>query len=193
MAILETSVAQSFGGVARLKNTRRLFVGPGMIDELATSGTWVLRQTANVPELFTDDAVTANILGIPFPAEYANFASEGGGSAVDRGIRIIGIEVMYTVANSALGSMSLDIFAVTLAEADGADSAATIASTDTFLPSGTDGTEIDDHRVQTLIAVRDRFFLDDVISVYAELNMADGTASDIIIRGAIWHYERFEE
>ena len=43
------------------------------------------------------------------------------------------------------------------------------------------------------MAVGDRFFLDDTTSVYAEVNMTDGTASDIIIRGAIWHYERLEE
>ena len=57
MAILETAVAQNFGGISRLKNTRRMFIGPGMIDELATTATWVLQQTANVPEFFTTDAV----------------------------------------------------------------------------------------------------------------------------------------
>ena len=193
MAILETAVAQSFGGIARLKNTRRLFVGPGQIVELATTGTWVFQQTANVPELFTTDAGSTNILGIPFPGEYAQFASEGGGTAVDRGIRIIGIELLFSVATSALGAFTMDIFKLVFTAADGQETATTVASVDTFLPDGNDGTEIDDHRVQTLIAVRDRFFLDDETSVYCEVNMTDGTASDIIIRGAIWHYERLEE
>ena len=91
---LETAVAQNFGGISRNKNTRRLFVGPGMIDELATTGTWVLQQTSNVPELFTTDASTTNILGIPFPGEYADFAAEGSGAAIDRGIRILGVELL---------------------------------------------------------------------------------------------------
>ena len=192
MAIPETAVAQSFGGVARLKNTRRLFVGPGMIDELATTATWVLQQTANVPELFTTDGSTTNILGIPFPGEYAQFAAEGSGAAVDRGIRIVALELLYSVATSALGAFTCDIFKLTFTEADGQETAATVASTDTF-QGGATGVEIDDHRFQTLIAVRDRFFLGDTTSVYAEVNMTDGTASDIIIRGAIWHYERVEE
>lgn len=192
MAILETAVAESFGGISRQKNTRRVFVGPGMIDELATTATWVLQQTANVPELFTTDGGSTNILGIPFPGEYVQFGAENGGAAVDRGIRILGIELMYQVATSALGAFSIDIFKITLTEADGQETAATVASTDTFL-GGATGKEVDDNRVQTLIAKTDRFFLDDVTSVYAEVNMTDGTASDITIRGAIWHFERIEE
>lgn len=193
MVDLVTAVASNSGATARFKNTRRIFVSPGQFEELATTATWVLQQTTNVPQLFTTDGSTTNILGIPFPGEFSNSKIQDGGTAVDRGIKIVGLELMYTVATSALGAFTCDIFKVAFAAADGAPTATTIVSTDTFLPDGNDGTEVDVHRFSTLVAENDRFFMDGDLVVYAELNMTDGTASDITIHGAIWHVERYEE
>ncbi len=193
MADLATAQVDSAGVVSGFKNTRRIFVSPGQFEELATTATWVLQQTTNVPQFFTTDASSTNILGIPFPGEFSNAKIQGGQSAVDRGVKIVGLELMFTVATSALGAFTCDIFKVAFAAADGAPTATTIASTDTFLPDGNDGTEIDVHRFSTLIAASDRFFMTGDLVVYAELNMTDGTASDITIHGAIWHVERTEE
>lgn len=193
MANLATARVDSHGGISAFKNTRRVFVSPAEFQELAVTATFTLQQTSNVPELFTADLSSTNIFGIPLPAEFSNAKIEKGGSAVDRGIRVVGLEIMYHVENSALGAMTFDIFKLAFAAADGAVTATTVTSTDAFLPAGNDGTEVDVHRISTVIAESDRFFLDGDTVVYCEWNVTDGTASDLTVTGAIWHLERTEE
>ena len=147
MADLATAQVDSSGAVSGFKNTRRIFVGPEQFAELAVTATWTLQQTANIPEKFTADASSTNIFGIPFPGEFSNAKIQGGQTAVDRGVKIVGLEIMYEIENSALGAMTLDIFKLAIAAADGQPTATTVVSTDTFLPDGNDGTEVDVHRV----------------------------------------------
>lgn len=193
MADLATAQVDSSGVVSGFKNTRRIFVGPAQFEELAVTATWTLQQTSNIPEKFTADVSTTNIFGIPFPAEFSNAKIQGGQGSVDRGVKIVGLEIFFEIENSALGGFSLDIFKVAFAASDGQPTATTIVSTDTFLPDGNNGTQVDVHRVSTLIAEADRFFLTGDLVVYAELNLTDGTGSDCTLWGAIWHVERTEE
>ncbi len=192
MADLETAVASTPGAVSRFKNTERYYVHPADFKEIAVTGTWALEEASNVPELATDDASSTNILNIPFPGDFSNLDASSDGS-VDRGARVIGIELMFEVAVSALATFVLAIYKLEFATADGAPTATVITSTTTFLPDGNDGTEVDVHRVQVLIAEKDRIFLDGDTVIFARLALADGTSSDINISGAIWHVERTEE
>ena len=187
---LETRVAEDFGGISRIKNTRRVFVPPAQFDELAVTGTWVLQQTSNVPEKFTTDASSTNILGVNFPAEVSDLAAQG---ALDRGVRIIGVEVYYEVATSALGGFTPGLFLLSYTDADGAATATAVTATEENLPAGNDGTEIDVHRLQMTIAESNRVFLTSGQTMYLELSVDDGTASDVTFRGAVWHFERHEE
>jgi len=191
MSDIFTGVAQASGAIAVDKNTVRVHITPGQFIELATTGTWVQQVTTNVPELFTTDASTTNVLQIPMPAEISALASQSAG--VDRGIQVVGLELMYDVATSALASMDIDIFRINFAAADGAATAVAVPDTTTFLPDGNDGTEVDVHRVIVSIAANDRFFLDGDSTIYANVQMTDGTASDITISGAIWHLRRVYE
>jgi len=187
----DTTASEDFGGIARKKNTGRVFVGPEQFNELATTGTWVLQQTSNVPEFFTTDAGSTNILGVWFPGPVSDATVQG--SSVDRGTRVIGVEVFYTVATSALGDFVPGLFSVAFTDADGVATATAITATEENLPAANDGTEIDNHRLQLEILEVNRAFLDSGTQVYLELNITDGTASDVTIRGAVWHYETLEE
>lgn len=188
---LETQVAQAFGGTAREKNTRRVFVGPELIRPVSVTGVWALELASGVVSLATDDVGGAGeVLAIPMPAEFSDFAQKG--DNVDRGIKVVGVELLYTVAASALAAFDLDIHKVTF-DVDGTPTAAEVTTTLAFDTAGDDGTEIDDHRAEAFIAARDRFFLDSGTVVYGQIVLSDGTASDVNVYGAIWHLERVEE
>lgn len=189
---LETQAVQSSGAVSRFKNTRRVWVSPNEFQQTAVTGTWALEEASNVSSLATDDAGTSNVFLIPLNAEFSDAAIEGGGSATDRGIRVIGLELHHQVATSALGGFDLTIYSVVVAS-DGGYTATAVSDTTTWDTSGNDGTEIDNHRTEVLIASRDRFFVDADRIVYARLELTDGTSSDVNIRGATWHLARTEE
>lgn len=192
MADLQTADASTPGAVSRFKNTRRIFVHPADFKEIAVTATWALEEASNVPELATDDASSTNILNVILPAEYSNLDASGDGN-VDRGVRVIGIELMYEVAASALATAVYGIYKLEFASADGAPTATAITTTNTFLPDGNDGTEIDVHRVQVEIDEKDMIFMDGDTVIFCRVALADGTSSDINISGAIWHLERTEE
>ena len=190
LTALETRAAESSGAVARYKNTERVFVSPAEFGQIAVTGTWALEEASNVPSLATDDAGSTNILSIPFPVAFSDLAAES--ADVDRGVRIVGLEVIYQVAASALGAMDCTIYRNTLTAA-GVVSAAAVTDTTTWDTDGDDGTEIDTHVVRVSIAARDRTFVDSAHWPSARLSLTDGTSSDVNIFGAVWHIERTAE
>lgn len=189
---LETQAVQSSGAVSRFKNTRRVWVNPDQFQETAVTGSWALEESSNVSSLATDDAGTTNIFLVPLNAEFSDAAIEGGGVATDRGIRVMGLELHYTVAASALASIDLTIYSVVVAS-DGVYTATAVTDTTSFDTAGDDGTETDSHRMEVFIAKADRNFMDNDRLYYARLAVTDGTSSDVNIRGATWHLERVEE
>ncbi len=191
---LETVKSEDFGGIARRKNTRRLFVSPNRFEQLAVTGTWALELNSNVPSLATDDAGTTNVFGIPFPAEFSDMAVQSGSGVVDRGIRVVGLSVVYQVAVSALGGVDLTLYNQTINGSTGVVSAAAVTTTDTIdAADGSAGTEVDTHVFSVTVAARDRVFVASGTVPYAQFSATDGTSSDVNIVGAIWHVERIEE
>lgn len=179
------------GSIARFKNTRRVFVPANLIGQAAVTGTWALENAAGVITLGTDDAGTTNVFQIPLPHWFDDAAVQSGSNVTDRGVKVVGVELMYQVATSALGAFDLDIYKVTI-DADGDPTAAEVTTTLSMDASADDGTEVDDHRAEALIAANDRFFLDSGTVVYALAEITDGTSSDVNIFGAIWHLEVYE-
>lgn len=189
---LETVDSQSFGGVSRVTNAKRLWVPPSHISILAVTGTWVNEANSNVASLATDDVGgDGELIMIPCPLTASDHISRGS-STVDKGIRIIGLEVFYQVAVSALTDIDWFLYH-TVFSAVGAGTATAITKTDTYDTAGDTGVEIDTHRVEILINARDRFFLTSGDVIHAVMDMQDGTASDVNIFGAYWHYEQHFE
>ena len=189
---IETSAPQSNRNLSSRKNSRRAWVGPGQFAEVAVTATWALEEATNVVSLATDDASTTNILQIPLNTQFSDAAIEDSGASVDRGIKVMGLELHYTVAASALAAIDLTIYSVVVA-ADGVYTATAVADTTTWDTSGDAGTEVDDHVMIVAIAKNDRFFVDSDRLCYARLSMTDGTSSDVNIRGAVWHMDTVEE
>lgn len=190
--VAETRVAESFGGIARDKNTARLWVPPSRIATLSVTGVWALEVNSNVPSLATDDAGGASErLYIPCEVEFSDFIQRGT-TNVDRGVQLIALELIYEVAASALAGFDLDIWKVTY-DAEGTGTAAEMTTTLTFDTAGDTGVEIDQHRALATINARDREWWDGGKTFFGEIDIADGTASDVNILGAIWHYRRLYE
>ena len=190
LAALETRAAESAGSVARFKNTERVFVSPSELGQAAVTGTWALEYNTNVLSLATDDAGTTNLIDVPFPVPFSDLVSQS--ADVDRGVRIVGLEVIYQVAASALGAVSLTLYRNTVTAA-AAVSAAAVTATTTFDTDGDAGTEIDTHVIRIAIAARDRTFVDSAHFPTAVFSATDGTSSDVNIMGAVWHIERTME
>jgi hypothetical protein len=189
--VAETRRADAFGGISRDKNTRRLFVSPADFKQLAVTGTWALEANSNVVSLATDDAGTTNLLMVPFPGEYSDLIVKGS-TEVDRGLKVIALEVIYEVAVSALGDVDIFLYKTTF-DSEGAGTAALVATTTTLDGASDTGREADQHRMTVTIAERDRFFLDGGTMIHGIFDVDDGTASDVNILGAIWHVQRVEE
>lgn len=190
---LETIVAQDFGGIARRKNTQRLWVPPNDIAQAAVTGTWVLENAAVAltMALTTADAGTTNVFQIAFPGPFSDMAANSGSGIVDRGVRIVGIHVPYTITNSDLAAVTLKIYQGSFTTA-GLISTTEITSTTSFATEATGLTQTT-HIAKAVIASRDRVFVQSGAPCYAQLTMTDGTASDVWIYGACWHYELVEE
>ena len=189
---LETQVSQSHGSVAREKNTIRVWVPASMFGQIAVTGTWALEENSDLFSLATDDAGSTNVIEIPLPMWCSDAALQSGTGVTDRGVQVIGVEVFYQVATSALGGFDLDIYRITL----NSTAVPTVAEVTTTLSADTgsdDGTEVDTHRMEALINARDRFYLDSGNQVYGQLDITDGTSSDVNLFGAMWHLKVVEE
>ena len=189
---LETQVSQSHGSVAREKNTIRVWVPASMFGQIAVTGTWALEENSDLFSLATDDAGSTNVIEIPLPMWCSDAALQSGTGVTDRGVQVIGVEVFYQVAASALGGFDLDIYRITL----NSTAVPTVAEVTTTLSADTgsdDGTEVDTHRMEALINARDRFYLDSGNQVYGQLDITDGTSSDVNLFGAMWHLKVVEE
>lgn len=189
---LATKASQDFGPVSRRKNTQRLFITPGELEQAAVTGTWALEVNSNVTSLATDDAGTTNNINIPLPVRFSDAEIQSGSGVTDRGVKVVGLELIYEVAASALGGFDLDIWKYTVSSV-GAVTAAEVTTTLTFDTANDAGTEIDTHRAYATIAERDRFFIDSGTLVIGRADITDGTSSDVNIIGAIWHLEVVEE
>lgn len=190
--VIATKASQDNGAISRTKNTRRVFVPASLIGQAAVTGTWALENASGVITLGTDDAGTTNVFTIPLMHPFSDAEVQSGSGVTDRGVKVLGVELCYQVATSALGAFDLDIYKVTI-DAEGAPTATEVTTTLTPDTVGDAGTEVDDHRMQAVIAERDRFFVDSGTVVTALAEITDGTSSDVNIFGAIWHLEIVEE
>lgn len=190
--VIDTKVSEEPGVISRRKNTVRVFVHPADIKQIAVTGTWALEEATNVPSLATDDAGTTNVFNIPLDVPFSDAEIQGGSGVTDRGYKVLGLELIYQVATSALGAFDLNIFKL-VPTAVGVVAATEI--TTTLVPDtvGDAGTEVDTHRMQATIASRDRIFVDSGSVIIGRLEVTDGTSSDVNLNGAIWHLEKVEE
>lgn len=189
---LETQVSQSHGSIARDKNTIRVWVPASMFGQAAVTGTWALEENSNVFSLATDDASSTNVIEIPLPMWCSDAALQSGTGVTDRGVQVIGLEVLYQVATSALGGFDMDIYKLTL-NSTTVPTAAEVVTTLSADTGSDDGTEVDTHRMEAVINSRDRFFLDSNTQVYGQLDITDGTSSDVNLFGAMWHLRVLDE
>lgn len=187
----DTLDAGSNGAISRDKNTRRVFVSPANFAQAAVTGTWALaEEITSVMSLQTDDAGTTNVFNIPFPVQYSDFNQRG--STVDRGVQIVGLEVMYQVATSNIAAVALAIVNVAFA-AIGTPAATTLTTTTTFDTGDATGLTQVHHRIKAYVATRDRVYIDSGSVPYGRFSVTDGTSSDVNIHGAIWHLRVVEE
>lgn len=191
---LVTRRADSHGSVARFRNTRRVWVDPALIRTLAVTGTWVLEANSNALSLATDDvgAATGELLVIPYPGQVSDAEIETSNGGTDRGVRIVGCEIMYQVAASALAVADLVIYR-TARDAEGVPTTTVVPSTLSTDDADATPLEIDEHRYSEIVAENDRFFLDTANTVHAVMEFGDGTSSDVNIFGAFWHIEEVQE
>lgn len=190
--VAETRRASDFGGIARDKNTRRIFCGPELIRTLAVTGTWVLEANSNVLSLATDDVGgAAELLVCPLPVEFSDMIVRGS-TNVDRGVQVVAVEILYQVAVSALADIDFSILETTY-DLEGAGTATAKTATTTYDTAGDTGVEIDHHRALVTIAEANRTFLDGGRTTHLLMDIDDGTASDVNIFGVIWHLRRVEE
>lgn len=189
--VMETRESQVSGSVARKTNAHRVFVPPSQISTLAVTGTWVLEANTNVVSLATNDVGgDGELLYVPFPSEHSDMRAQS--TSVDRGVRVVGLEVIYEVAASALADIDFFIYHTSF-DAEGTGTATVATATTSFDTAGDTGREIDQHRASVFIAEGNRAFLDGGKVVHAVIDMEDGTASDVNILGCIWHIERVYE
>ena len=189
---LETLRSEAHGSISRVRNTARLWVPPSQITTVSVTGTWALAAATNVLELGTSDVGGAGeLLQIPCNPEFSDFVQRGSTSP-DMGVRLVGLEIFYRVATSALADIDFVIYKTTI-DAEGAATAAAVTTTTSWDTAGDAGTEIDEHRAEILIAENNRFFLDSGTFVHAIMDIDDGTSSDMYIAGAVWHFERHQE
>lgn len=190
--VIDAKASQDFGPISRRSNAVRVFVHPADIKQIAVTGTWALEEATNVPSLATDDAGTTNVFNIPLNVPFSDAEIQSGSGVTDRGYKVIGLELIYQVAASALGAFDLNIFKL-VPTAVGVVAATEIATTLVPDTAGDAGTEVDTHRMQATIASRDRFFVDSGTVVIGKIDITDGTSSDVNLNGAIWHLEKVEE
>lgn len=190
---LETVAAQDFGGIARRKNTQRLWTGPAGFIQAAVTGTWVYEnaKVATASALTTADAGTTNVFHIDFTGPASDMAANSGSGVVDRGTRIIGVTVPYIVGVSDIAATTCKIYQGTLSTA-GALTVVELASTTTFATEATGLTQTT-HLMKCVIAARDRTFVTSGNPVWCEVTVTDGTSSDVWYFGLTWHYETIEE
>lgn len=190
--VAETRRADSFGGIARDKNTRRLWVPPTSVYKLSGSGTYAVDVSSDVIRFGTADVAGATErLSIPCPVEFSDMIVKGT-TVVDRGIQIVALELIYEVKASALAGFDLDIWKQTY-DLEGTPTPVEVTTTLTFDTAGDTGVEIDQHRALALIAATDRIFFDGGTTFHGEIDLATGTSSDFYVYGAIWHLRRVEE
>ena len=191
--LIEAHVSESHGSVARHKNTEKLWVPAQFITDGVTTGTWALETATLINTFATDDVGGAGeTILIPWVGEFSDAAIENGAAAVDRGVKVIGLELMYQVAVSALAAMDLDIHHLTF-DLEGTPTNAETVTTLTFDTDGDDGTEVDLHRVVASVAKPARTFVTTTNIPQGVFTISDGTASDVNISGAFWHIERVVE
>ena len=191
MANLETPVSQDFGGIARRKNTGRLWV-PASQMHFAT-GTWTLTIASNlITQVKTAGAETATAY-VPFPARFSMGAFQSGSGVVDRGIRPLGVEFLVRVATANLsGVPTIKIFKTPQPVNGGAvPTVAEVTSTTGGDATVTAATTV--RRINALIASRDREFLTDTATYHAEVALAAAATTAIAVYGAFWHFEFVED
>jgi hypothetical protein len=187
--VIATKASEDLGAVSRKDNTVRVFVHPADIKQIAVTGTWALEEATNVPSLATDDAGTTNVFDIPLVVPFSDAEIQSGSGTTDRGYKVLGLELIYQVATSALGAFDLSIFKL-VPTAVGVVAATEITTTLTPDTAGDDGTEVDTHRMQAVVAERDRLFVDSGTIIIGKVAITDGTSSDVNLNGAIWHLEK---
>lgn len=193
ISTLETRRADNFGGIARAKNTRRVFVPPNAW--AYPTGTWTPTFAANVFSMDKTAADNTCVAYVPCPApQISDAAVESSAAAVDRGVRPIALEIMYSVATAALDAVDVALLKDTYADSATLNTAAAVTSSyDAAHDTAGERITVDEHRLSLLIAERDRFFLSSGVGVHGEATFNAAATSVLKVFGAIWHLEVVED
>ncbi len=197
---LETKVAEAYRGLASIKNTSRIWVPASETRGFATTGSaqaFVLTEVSTGLISMQDPSLAANedwAFIANFPAEFSDLAAEGGGSAVDRGVRVIGCEVLWDT-DAALTDVTVTLHRMTLLATG---TLPTVAAITTSFDSAHDTTAerltADEHRMQVTVAERDRFFMDGESVVVARVEFVNAASTpQVDFYGVLWHFERVAE
>lgn len=194
-------VAEAYRGLASIKNTSRIWVGATQVGVgFATTGSaqaFVVKEVSTGLFSMQDPSLAANedwAFIVDFPGEFSDLAVEGGGSAVDRGIRVIGCEVLWDT-DAALDDVAVTLHRTTLLATGTLPTTATIAiSQDSAHDTSTERKTADEHRMQVIIAKKDRFFMDGESLVVARVEFINGSSTpQVDFYGVLWHFERVTE
>lgn len=191
MANLETIVAQDFGGIARRKNTGRLWVPPTQIKYV--TGTWTETIASNLITVVKTTTDETSTLYIPCPANFSMGAYQSGSGIVDRGIRLIGVEFLVRIATADLDAVPTIAIYKTPQPASGGAVPTVAAVTTTTGGNATVTAATSVRRLNALIASANREFMTDVATFHAEVALNAAGTTAIASYGAFWHYEVIED
>lgn len=158
------------------------------------TGTWAGALASNVFSMDKTAADETSTVYIPFPSRFSDMAVQSGSAVVDRGVRVLGIEIMYSVATAAMDAVAATLYKDTYAANGTLNTAAAVTTTyDTGHDTAAERITVDEHRLALLIAAGDREFLTNLQGMHAEVSLNAAATSVVKVFGAIWHFELIEE
>lgn len=190
MANLETIAAQDFGGIARRKNSRRLWVPPTQMKYV--TGTWTETIASNLITVVKTATDETSTIYVPFPINFSMGAYQSGSGVVDRGVRIIGIEFLVRIATADLDAVpTIAIYQTPQPISGGAVPTVTELTSTKVVGAVTAATTV--RRITALVAPSDRVFATDVLTFHCEVGLNAAATTAEAVYGAFWHYEVIED
>jgi hypothetical protein len=188
---LETRVSQAHRALSAVKNTERIFVPPNKLGYV--TGTWTLAVASNVWSMNKTAADNTATVYIPFPGAFSDAALDSGAGATDRGVQVIGVELICTAATADLdAAITLKLYSDALADNGAALGAATEVPTVLGGLVGVAHTT-NVRRVTATVDGTQRYFIDSGRGIHGEAVIDAGASTVVKVFGAIWHIKRIEE
>lgn len=186
-AALETLRAEANGSPSRFSNAQRKWVPPTQL--FGTVGTWTVTNSSSVWTYNHSNADDTSVIYVPCTIDFSDLAVSSGSGVVDRGVRVIGLEVLYTNGTADLDAViGIALFKDTVPDTGGTAMATTSVTVTQTVPVVTQSAV--QRRGSAFIAASDRFFLTNAVQMHGEVTINAAATSVVKVQGCIWHYEK---